>query len=178
MRAILLSETYALSSEPNRSNLSDDPAMGAIPLFSRFYVRQMQAEQLYESLLAATQAQETLAYDEQERTKQQWLAQFNTAFGNDENGEATSFNGSIPQVLMMMNGDLVKRATSADPGSFLAKVAESPKLSNADKIEYLYAAALARPPAQRTGRMQPNFGGPQRPRRHGAAGCVVGAAEQ
>jgi hypothetical protein len=148
VRAILLTETYALSSEPNRSNLSDDPAMGAKPLFSRFYVRQMQAEQLYESLLAATQAQETLAYDEQERTKQQWLAQFNMAFGNDENGEATSFNGSIPQVLMMMNGDLVKRATSADPGSFLAKVADSPKLSNSDKIEYLYAAALARPPAR------------------------------
>ena len=46
--------------------------------------------------------------------------------------------------LMMMNGPLVKRACGTEPGSFLYKVAAEPKLSNQDRIEYLYKAALAR----------------------------------
>ena len=40
---------------------SDDPTLGAKPMFSRFYLRQMEAEQLYESLLVATAADNTLA---------------------------------------------------------------------------------------------------------------------
>ncbi|GIS57865.1 MAG: hypothetical protein CM1200mP2_00900 [Planctomycetaceae bacterium] len=36
------------------------------------------------------------------------------AFGTDENDEATTFNGTIPPALMMMNGDLVDKATSAE----------------------------------------------------------------
>jgi len=34
----------------------DDPDAGTAPLFSRFYLRQMRAEELYESLLVATEA--------------------------------------------------------------------------------------------------------------------------
>ena len=55
--------------------------------------------------------------------RERWLRQFNTAFGTDDNGEATTFNGTIPQALMMMNGALVRRATGNQPGSMLARVA-------------------------------------------------------
>ncbi len=146
MRWIVLSEPYSLSSRMTRDNQSDDPNLGARPMFSHFYLRQMQAEQLYESLLTATEADETLAFDERERMKTQWLAQFNTAFGTDDNSEATTFNGSIPQALMMMNGGLVKKATECSPGSFLHTVATSGELSNPQRITYLYQAALARNP--------------------------------
>ncbi len=148
IRWIILSEPYQLSSRASKYNRADDPALGSKPMFSHFYLRQMTAEQLYESLLVATRADESLSYDQRERVKQRWLGQFNTAFGNDENGESTTFNGSIPQALMLMNGDMIKRATSNDEGSFLYRIAWNQKLSGAEKVRYLYQASLARAPAR------------------------------
>jgi hypothetical protein len=80
--------------------------------------------------------------------RDRWLRQFNTAFGTDENDEATTFNGSIPQALTLMNGDLVRRATGNKSGSMLYRVSTDPKMDNAEKIRYLYQAALARKPTK------------------------------
>ncbi|GIW93473.1 MAG: hypothetical protein KatS3mg110_1514 [Pirellulaceae bacterium] len=143
IRWIVLSEPYGLSSRVTSGNESDDPLLGEPPKFSRFYVRQMQAEQLYESLITATQAGRQGSYEEQERRKNEWLRQFVTAFGNDEGEEATMFNGSIPQVLMMMNGELIRQALSLQPGSFLHQVVTSND-PPAKKINYLFQAGLAR----------------------------------
>jgi hypothetical protein len=121
--------------------------LGEKPLFSRFYLRQMRAEELYESLLVATEAQNTeTSYEKQEGTKRHWLEQFTLAFGTDDNEETTTFNGTIPQTLMMMNGDLINKATSTDKGGFLHRIASDPKMNNAAKINHLYLAALARRP--------------------------------
>ncbi len=147
MRWILLSEPYGLSSKFSARNKKDDPALGEKPLFSRFYLRQMPAEELYESLLVATEAQNTqTSYEKRESTKHEWLKQFTVAFGTDDNEETTTFNGTIPQTLMMMNGDLITKATSTEKGGFLHRVASDPKMNNAAKIHYLYLAALARKP--------------------------------
>jgi hypothetical protein len=117
------------------------------PLFSHFYIRQMQAEQLYESLLVATEAQKTGGgYEDQEKTKRDWLRQFTLAFGTDEGDDATTFNGTIPQALMMFNGDLIKQATNVDKGTFLYQMATG-NLKPADRMNYLYLAALARRPS-------------------------------
>lgn len=159
IRWITLSDAYSLSSRANLRNVDssvpskggstkykDDPLLGDKPLFSHFYMRQMQAEELYESLLVATEAHKTRgSFEEQERSKSQWLQQFNTAFGTDEGDEATDFNGTIPQALMMMNGDLVRKATSWDKGSYLDRLSAS-SLSNDQKINHLYMAALTRKP--------------------------------
>lgn len=149
IRWITLSRPYSLSSKVTASNKLDDPLLGELPKFSHFYLRQMQAEQLYESLLVATQAHKTRgSYEEQEKAKTEWLKQFVTAFGNDEGTEATTFNGTIPQALMMFNGDLIKKATSTEKGSFLATIAGS-NLRNPEKINYLFLAGLGRNASQR-----------------------------
>jgi hypothetical protein len=83
-----------LSSRITDRNQGDDPNLGAGPMFSRFYLRQMEAEQLYESLLVATAAEGTVPKDRQDDIKQRWLRQFNTAFGTDDNSEATAFKPS------------------------------------------------------------------------------------
>jgi hypothetical protein len=158
IRWITLSEPYSLSSRMNVKNrdsgvagkerFKDDPLLGDKPLFSHFYLRQMQAEELYESLIVATEAHKTRgSFEEQERQKSTWLQQFATAFGTDENDEATTFNGTIPQALMMMNGDLVKKATSGEKGSYLERLAAS-NLKDGDKINHLYLAALSRKPTR------------------------------
>jgi hypothetical protein len=126
MRWIVLSEAYGLSSQAGAGNEADDPALGRPPQFSKFYVRQMQPEQLYESLLAATQADAGMKQFDRESMKVRWLDQFTTNLGNDEGAEATTFNGSIPQ----------------------ARIANDEKLSNKEKINYLYRAAVSRLPGK------------------------------
>ena len=146
---ITLSDAYSLSSVANASNREDDPQLGETPKFTHFYLRQMRAEELYESLLVATQAAEARGnYEAQERAKSQWLQQFVTQFGTDEGDETTSFNGTIPQVLMMFNGGLVKQATDTKNGGFLSKVANS-RLKPRSKLEYLFKAAFGRKPTRK-----------------------------
>ncbi len=148
MRWIVLSEPYDLSSQITAHNQDDDPTLGVTPMFSRFYLRQMEAEELYESLLVATAADNTYSRKQSADMKERWLKQFSTAFGTDDNAESTTFNGSIPQALALMNGELVRRATGNQPGSMLARVAMDPKLNNAEKIRYLYMAGLSRMPTR------------------------------
>jgi hypothetical protein len=150
MRWIVLSEPYSLSSRITPQNKADDPALGTSPRFSRFYMRQMQAEQLYESLLVATRADQTWADapDQREQVRARWLSQFTTAFGTDDDQEATTFNGTIPQTLMMMNGEMVKQAISLEPGTVLYDLALDEARNPREKIEYLYLAALARTPTR------------------------------
>ncbi|HVX11199.1 MAG TPA: DUF1549 domain-containing protein [Pirellulales bacterium] len=155
IRWITLSDAYALSSKfgPKLGNAADDPTLGNAPLFSHFYVRQMSAEQLYESLLVATGAHRTLAdYEEQQRLKDRWLEQFAIAFGTDENDEATTFDGTITQTLVMMNGELTRQATNGESGSFLSQVAmkseRTGKPERAAALNELYLAALARRPSR------------------------------
>ncbi len=147
-RWIVLSRPYALSSRSVAGNKADDPSMGERPKFTHFYVRQMQAEQLYESLLTATQADKTSRGEDAAKKKDQWLSQFIIAFGTDEGDDSTTFNGSIPQALMMFNGDLIKQATSTGKGGFLDQVATS-SMSPAQKIDVLYKSALARVPSSK-----------------------------
>jgi hypothetical protein len=142
----VLSEAYGVSSRTTDRNQQDDPARGERPLFSHFYLRQMRAEELYESLLVATEAQKSEAsYEKQEAAKREWLKQFTVAFGTDDNEETTTFNGTIPQMLMMMNGDLIEKAVNADRGGLLHRLATDARMKNPAKIQHLYLAALARP---------------------------------
>jgi hypothetical protein len=148
IRWIVLSEPYSLSSKIAANNKSDDPLLGESPKFTHFYLRQMSAEQLYESLLVATQAHKARGtYEEQEKQKAEWMKQFVIAFGTDEGDEATTFNGTIPQALMLMNGELVRKAISADKGGFLHTISTN-SMKPAEKIQYLFEAGVGRRPTQ------------------------------
>jgi hypothetical protein len=147
MRWICQTEAYQLTSQYNESNTVDDPAAGEVPLFSHMYVKPMTAEQLYDSLLIVSQGDVSgrVRWEQSEQQRQEWLQQFVTTFDTEENNEESTFKGSIPQSLMMMNGELVDRAVSIAPGSYLAKIL-SEKGSETEKITKLSLAALSRPP--------------------------------
>ncbi len=142
MRWIVLSKPYQLSSRISSANAADDPTIGEVPQFSHFYMRQMSAEQLYQSLVNLG-GQSSGSLEQQQRDRDRWLRQFTVAFGTDEGDEATTFNGSIPQALMMFNGELVKRASSKDEGSWLYQLAGS-NSNMRDKVNALFQAGLAR----------------------------------
>lgn len=127
IRWITASEAYNLSSRQGDKNAIDNPAAGEVPLFSKMYVKQFTAEQLYDSLLIATAADKsnrTSAAAERQRAT--WLRQFVQTFGTDENDEVTTFNGTIPQALVLMNGSLIRSAINGGNGSFLRRVLDAP----------------------------------------------------
>ena len=153
---IVLSEPYGLSSRATKDTI-DQPEAGNVPLFSRFYIRQMRPEELYESLLVATHsAPDAATYStgeqslaELEREKNRWLQQFTIAFDTDENDEATTFDGTITQTLAMWNGELVRKATSGQQGTFLHEVAQNVRRADTagqKVLQDLFLAALGRNP--------------------------------
>lgn len=140
---ITMSQPYQLSSRIIKDNASDEPSLGEAPKFSHFYTRQMNAEQLFQSLAVATQANRKGNLEEQQKKREDWMRQFVVAFGTDEGDETTSFNGSIPQSLMLFNGDLIREAISLEAGSWLHAMVQN-KGTVAEKIQYLCIAGLGR----------------------------------
>lgn len=151
IRWICNTKAYNLTSQFNAKNKFDNPSAGEVPLFSHMYVKTMQAEQLYDSLLIATNADQTggKGFEAAERQRERWMEDFLRIFGGNENDEPTLFSGSIPQALLMMNGGLVQQAVSSEKGSYVHTVLTNPKYRNdAARIEALYFASLGRSPSR------------------------------
>ncbi len=87
---IVLSKPYQLSSRVTKDNEKDDPTMGEKPQFTHYYSRQMGPEELYQSLVAATQVDRRGSLEEQESRRKEWLSQFVVAYGTDDAGETTT----------------------------------------------------------------------------------------
>ncbi len=143
MEWIATSEPYKLSSRITSSNKSDDPSKGESPLFSHFYVRQMRAEQLYDSLITATAADRIQSRNSLDRTRSEWLKQFIVAFGNDEGSEGSTFDGTIAQSLVLFNGKLIRQALSVKPDSRLSQLAKHTAPLD-KKVDQLFLASVAR----------------------------------
>ena len=143
IRAIMATEAYALTSMATKGNEKDES------LFSHMTLKPLTPEQLFDSLLVATSAHKAGGGDDDTR-RNNWMRQFQFAFANDEEGEGSSFQGTIPQALMMMNGELMKEATGEKPGSFLAELLTNARSQGGSAEAYivtnLYLAALSRQP--------------------------------
>jgi hypothetical protein len=129
IRWITSCQSYNLTSRfaDGEKNSDDNPAAGTTPLFSKMYVKGFRAEQLYDSLIIATNAHMTgRKFEAAENQRRTWLRQFVQTFGTDENDESTTFNGTIPQALLMMNGALISNAVATTKGSLLQQVVDSP----------------------------------------------------
>lgn len=149
IRWICNSDAYQLTSRFGKKNEIDNPSIGETALFSHMYVKSLTAEQLYDSLIIATEAHRTnrSKWKEAEQQRQQWLQQFLTTFKTDDNDRPTAFNGTIPQALLLMNGPLTKNALSTKPGSYLYRQLMQKK-SDAQKISLLYSVTLGRQPSK------------------------------
>ncbi len=148
IRCICLSDAYQLSSElPRRSNV-DSPEAGEQPLFSRMYVKPLTAEQLYDSLtVAAGKPPESLFTRETAQQREQWLSRFYTSVDTEENNEQSTFDGTLPQALVMMNGDLVQQATDLESNAALIEILQNRRLGENERIRQLSLAALSRYPS-------------------------------
>jgi hypothetical protein len=138
---------YQLSSKGTAENVADSAEEGNAPLFSRMYVKPLTAEQLFDSLIASTRADQSgvETWSDAAARRKEWLAQFYTALQNEENSDSTTFDGSLPQALVMMNGELVREATSGRPGTFLSEVLSS-RGADVEKLRRLSLSTLSREP--------------------------------
>jgi hypothetical protein len=138
IRWICNSDAYNLSSVANKTNAETE----AEPLFSRMLLKAMTPEQLFESFMIATEA-DKFEKDDQKRKdlRQKWMQSLTTNFGDDEGNEAT-FNGTVVQALLLMNGDQLNQAVSRVAPLYK-------KMGTPDMINHLYLATLNRPPTPR-----------------------------
>ncbi len=150
IRWITATDAYRRSSETTEGNRGDDPVTAGLPLFSRVYPKPMTAEQLYDSLLTATRADQVGVTDwtAAETNRQAWLDEFVVSLENDENSEAETLSGTYGQALTLMNGDVMQAALALEAGSFLGETVRA-KLPEGEKLRRLWVAALSREPSAR-----------------------------
>jgi hypothetical protein len=149
VRWITSSQAYQLTSRVSASNTADNPDVGDPPLFSRVYVKPLAPEQLFDSVLVATAADRAGSrYESDAQAKRrEWVQQFFEVVENEENGEETTFDGTVPQALAMMNGPLVDAALSGEPGTVLHSILTG-RGSDADKVRNLCLSTLGREPTE------------------------------
>ncbi len=142
-RWIMASRAYQLSSIKAKGSEKEEG------LFTAMQLKPMTPEQLFDSLITATSAHRAGSGEDGSKRREAWMRQFLFAFGNDEGDEGSSFQGTIPQALMMMNGELMQAALSGKAGSFLGDVCEQARRNRSPEnymIDSLYLAALSRHP--------------------------------
>ncbi|MFO0938945.1 MAG: DUF1549 domain-containing protein [Gemmataceae bacterium] len=111
---ICTSDAYGLSHVGNKEYV--DPKFDAY--FARMPLKGMSPEVLYDSLHTATKIDENSDRNVRRANRQSWSEKLVKTFGDDEGNELT-FNGTMVQALLMMNGnDLngsISRAESTNP---------------------------------------------------------------
>ncbi len=119
MRWLSMTQAYQLSSLQSAEAIAaDDPQEGGTPLFSRAYLRPMGPEQVYDSIRIAIRSVSDQPIDSSVGTahRRQWVDQFVSSYGTDENDEQLAFDGNIAQAMLMMNGkdleDAIPRAAN------------------------------------------------------------------
>ena len=144
IRWIMASRPYNTTSMATKGNEKDDS------LFSHMTMKPMSPEQLYDSLLVATEAHK-VGSGNVDAQRKAWLDRFVVTFANDEDGESSAFQGTIPQALMMMNGELTQKATGGKAGSFLGKLIDQAQgagpRAESLVVDRLFLAALSRHPS-------------------------------
>ena len=150
IRWIVLSDPFGRSSVVPVGSLADSPQAGTTPLFSHYYTRQMQAEEVYNSLLAAANLRGKSGdnTDLLAQARVDWLQQFNRNMGTDDAMEESHFNGSVRQALEMMNGELIRQTAGGGKDGFLPGLIRSEMTLN-EKVEHLFLASLSRKPTSR-----------------------------
>jgi hypothetical protein len=145
IRAITTSNAYQLSSA-RVPDQEEDPR-----LFTHMAVRGLTAEQLYDSLEEATGFKDMTPGNDiralilgTNSPRNEFLSKFAS-----RGDRAVESQTSILQALTLMNGKVIRDATSLERSRALAAVLDAPFLTTEERIESLYLAALSRKPKPR-----------------------------
>ncbi len=144
VRLICSTQVYQLSSQPAKVSDSTNA------LWERYRVKPLKPEVLLELLVSATNMEpllEQIAGERLPMLKASLQKQFTFLFDVDEEAEQKDYEGTIPQALMLLNGNLLNSSVSPLPGTALAEILALPN-TDAQKVEALYLRTLSRLPAK------------------------------
>lgn len=117
--------------------------------FAHMPLKAQSPEVLFESLTTATKADMQIDKETRKQKRDVWMNKLVRNFGDDEGNEMT-FNGTIVQALLMMNGKELNEEIRSPDGlvaKALAKSAKMPiNLRDQYVIDEIYLTALARRP--------------------------------
>lgn len=138
MQIVAATKPYQLASASTGDDRGWEIDYSAMP------VRSLSARQVYDALLQAAGQREATAQAARER--QMFLDQFDAP-----TRDPLEYQGGIPQVLSLLNGPLVARLTDPTTGDLIAALADSPFLTDRQRIETLFLATVSRLPRDREG---------------------------
>jgi hypothetical protein len=150
MEWICNSEVY------NMSYVAADKAM-ANPekdmFFTHMPLRSPSPEVLFESLMTATKGEAAADKEARKDKRDAWMTKLVRQFGDDE-GNEMSFNGTIVQALLMMNGNELNDEIQRKDGTVARAMAKYERLGTQQMekavIDEIYLAALGRRPSSTT----------------------------
>lgn len=140
MEWICNSEAYSLSYQAANHDMTK-PEYDVY--FTRMPLKAMSPEVLFESLTTATKADKAVDKDARKEARARWMSRLVSNFGDDEGNEVT-FNGTIVQALLMMNGRELNEEIRRSDG-FVAKAMGRNK-NEGSMINEIYLTALGRYP--------------------------------
>lgn len=142
-RSIANSKAYQRASEPRNAKFEGSE------YYSYANMKPMTPEQLFNSLMQATGMDEKQRFNHPTKLrdwKNTYLSGYIYNFGNDEEEVVESFQGTIPQALLMMNGEIVAGGVRVEAGSNLERLFKIRK-SDDDRVELMFLASLSRRPS-------------------------------
>jgi hypothetical protein len=169
LRQIVLSPAYARSSA-RPDGLADDGG-AAVRAFAQARVRPLSPEQLFRSLLTVTGAEDMLrrrdglraqatggaagrvpyTVDRVDRQIERALREYRFTFEDDEMADTDTFDGSMPQALLLLNGELTNNGARAGEDGVLDTILSSSR-DPAQRLRDIFLSVYARPPTVEEGR--------------------------
>ena len=115
------SDAYQLSHVANKEYA--DPKYDAY--FARMPLKALSPEVLFESISVATKADTVKSVDPKKRleSRERWMEKLVQQFGDDEGNEMT-FNGTVVQALLMMNGRELNEEVGSKGANAVLKIVE------------------------------------------------------
>jgi len=158
LRLLVLSQSYGLTSRiptPASAPAPATPAESAATppppdpatSFARAAVRRLTPEELFRSLITATGVDrlEQLDADKVRKRIERALKEYSFIFADDEGAEVNTFNGNIPQALLLFNGELTNQGAKQRPGSNLARILTGSN-DPATRLRQMFLSTYTRPP--------------------------------
>lgn len=137
------------------------------PYFARMPLKAMSPEVLFDSLSLATRAEARLNEAAYKKLKADWTGRLVRNFGDDE-GNELSFNGTVVQALLLMNGkELNDQVGTGKDKGVVADVVKKARGDSLSIYKELFLMTVSRPPTRdellrleqvRTGRATINLG--------------------
>ncbi|MBA4062812.1 MAG: hypothetical protein C0501_03735 [Isosphaera sp.] len=141
---ICTSDAYQLSHVANKAYAG--PKYD--PFFARMPLKALSPEVMFDSLAVATRAETRRDKDAYARLKNDWTAKLTQNFGDDEGNEVT-FNGTVVQALLMMNGREINGEVGSRKGGGVVEAVVKDNRGNALAIyDQLFLMTVSRHPTK------------------------------